>query len=110
MADPDSLLPTNDNEALDFGKKKKKKKPKEELLKESEEAVTVTAEKENQPQAEAAEGAAEPAEGEELILGKKKKAKSRVKFDDDQNEVVEIVDVCLIMLFKCHQNYQFTNN
>lgn len=72
---------------LDFGKKKKKKKTKDDLLKEADqEQAGATADKENVP----AEG--DGAAGEETEdFGKKKKGKKgRVKFDDDQTEVIEV--------------------
>lgn len=104
MADPNTLQPTNDNnEAVDFGKKKKKKKTKEELLKEAEPETTtqITSEdKENKPAAESSatgEGGADAAANLDeveldLINKKKKKKKVGVKFDDEQNEVIEFQD------------------
>jgi hypothetical protein len=76
---------------LDFGKKKKKKKPKDELLKEAEQdqpTQSATADKENVPEAAAGGEAAEGA-GETEDFGKKKK-KPKVKFIEDQPEVVEV--------------------
>lgn len=115
MADPNALQPTNDNnEAIDFGKKKKKKK-KDDLLKEAEAETTPTttatksseADKENKPTASgeqakssAAAGGEEGGDNEALVddveldltnLKKKgKKSRQTVKFDDDQNEVIEV--------------------
>ncbi len=101
-------LPTNENEALDFGKKKKKKKVKEDLFKETETEATT-------PVAKSAEAAIAPvdyytgkpsttgvtteptadageeAETGEIDFGKKKTKKKReVKFDEEQNIEIEI--------------------
>lgn len=82
--------------ALDFGKKKKKKKAKDDLLKEAEEAIAPVTE--NQPAAAEAQPAdvapaGETNEADEFDLGKKKKKnKGKVKFDDEQPEVVEFED------------------
>jgi translation initiation factor 2 subunit 2 len=111
MADPDVLQPTNDNnEALDFGKKKKKKKVKEDLLKETETeptsstsaaavAIVVPETEKNKSAADSTEVAgATAAAGENedddinFNLKKKKKAKPQVKFDVEQNEVIEFQD------------------
>lgn len=98
MADPETLQPTNDSEALDFGKKKKKKKQKEDLLKEAEQEQTGSspaAAGEAGTSAAAATGATDGAANDEganeTEFGKKKK-KPKVKFDDDQNEVFEFHD------------------
>lgn len=98
MADDkkDDNLPTNEAEALDFGKKKKKKKVKEDLFKDTDEvakaaeavepAVDYHKAASAEPKAEG--GAAE--ETEELDFGKKKAKKNKVKFDPDQNTEIEI--------------------
>jgi translation initiation factor 2 subunit 2 len=102
MAD-DVLQPTNDNEALDFGKKKKKKKAKEDLLKEDQQdqvasSIQPVTDKENQQAGQdggetaATTGETGGADDGELDFGKKKKNKPKVKFDDDQNEVIEFFD------------------
>jgi len=102
MAD-EVLQPTNDNEALDFGKKKKKKKAKEDLLKEDQPEQVVSAiqpvtDKENQQSGQeggettATTGETGGGDDGELDFGKKKKNKPKVKFDDDQNEVIEFFD------------------
>ena len=117
MADDkkDENLPTNENEALDFGKKKKKKKVKEDLFKED--AVTTetiaaivpivgveyyTGKPILAPGAttEATEVVGELAEegttvgadvaAEEIDFGKKKTKKTKVKFDEDQNIEIEV--------------------
>lgn len=82
---------------LDFGKKKKKKKAKDDLLKEAdqEQATTSAADKENVP-AEGGEGAA----GDETEDFGKKKKKTRVKFDDDQTEVIEVCFKSLTIFLK----------
>lgn len=109
MADDkkDENLPTNEAEALDFGKKKKKKKVKEDLFKESEPDVSKVAEAiapakveyyTGKPAASPATEAADKAEGdeaggaepEEIDFGKKKTKKTKVKFDEDQNIEIEV--------------------
>jgi len=81
----DENLPTNEAEALDFGKKKKKKKVKEDLFKEETkvEASVDKAEDSAKPDVDAAEP-------EEIDFGKKKSKKTKVKFDEDQNIEIEI--------------------
>lgn len=102
----DENLPTNDSEALDFGKKKKKKKVKEDLFKEAEsEASSVAKSAEaaiapveyytGKPIAASTEQAGaegvEEAETGEIDFGKKKTKKKReVKFDEEQNIEIEI--------------------
>jgi len=108
MADPDVLQPTNDNEALDFGKKKKKKKVKEDLLKDAEaesstvaaSAISPLADKENKESTEASGAtttvaAADEEDGLDFTKIKKKKKAAQVKFDDGQNEVIEFQDPAL---------------
>lgn len=93
MADDkkDENLPTNDTEALDFGKKKKKKKVKEDLFKETEPEVAKAAESINPLSAEAkVEGEENKPENEEIDFGKKKTKKTKVKFDEEQNIEIEI--------------------
>jgi len=82
----DENLPTNEAEALDFGKKKKKKKVKEDLFKE-ETKVDASADKAAEDSAKPDGDAAEP---EEIDFGKKKSKKTKVKFDEDQNIEIEI--------------------
>jgi len=101
----DENLPTNDAEALDFGKKKRKKKVKEDLFKEAEPEVTKTASDAINPvkveyytgkpvseasTSEAAKTEDAANETEEIDFGKKKTKKTKVKFDEDQNEILEI--------------------
>ncbi len=109
MADKkDENLPTNDSEALDFGKKKKKKKVKEEIFKETDadnstvsksvEAAIAPVDyytgKPSTTSSTAAEPSAEKGEEgepEEIDFGKKKTKKKReVKFDEEQNVEHEI--------------------
>lgn len=82
----DENLPTNEAEALDFGKKKKKKKVKEDLFKE-ETKVEASTDKAAEDSAKPDGDAAEP---EEIDFGKKKSKKTKVKFDEDQNIEIEI--------------------
>jgi len=103
MADPEQ--PTNDaDQALDFGKKKKKKKAKEDLFKENEPETTsatpvpatpaASASVEATAESEKASADAAPAADgeatEEIDFGKKKRGKTKVKFDEEQNDVIEI--------------------
>lgn len=79
----DENLPTNEAEALDFGKKKKKKKVKEDLFKEENETPKATTEETTKPEGDAGEP-------EDIDFGKKKSKKTKVKFDEDQNIEIEI--------------------
>lgn len=79
----DENLPTNEAEALDFGKKKKKKKVKEDLFKEENEKPKATTEETTKPEGDAGEP-------EDIDFGKKKSKKTKVKFDEDQNIEIEI--------------------
>ena len=91
--------------ALDFGKKKKKKKVKDDLLKDAEaesspatlasSTISPLGDKENKDLAEnsgAATTSAGAADNEEDLDFEKKKKKKKpvVKFDVDQNEVIEV--------------------
>ena len=93
------------NKALDFGKKKKKKKVKEDLLKEADSESTPTtlagstisplADKENKESTETGGATTSAAaenedDGLDFTKIKKKKPKATVKFDDGQNEVIEV--------------------
>lgn len=96
----DDNLPTNEVEALDFGKKKKKKKVKEGLFKDDESEVAKTAEniapakvdyhKPVEVKSEAGNEEPSAEKTEEFDFGKKKTKKTKVKFDEDQNIEHEI--------------------
>lgn len=96
--------------ALDFGKKKKKKKVKEDLLKEADtesapttQAASSLADKENKETSETSgattSAAAENEDDVDFSKIKKKKPKATVKFDDGQNEVIEVTT----FIFICNQ-------
>ena len=80
--------------ALDFGKKKKKKKVKEDLFKD-EEATPVPAAAVAEPtstETAPTEGGEPSGEAtEEIDFGKKRKPKSKVKFDEEQNVEIEVI-------------------
>jgi hypothetical protein len=76
---------------LDFGKKKKKKKPAGDILKETEQEQQTAVVSNDAPMV-VTEGGGEAATGADEIedFGRKKKKTGKVKFDEEQNEVIEV--------------------